>query len=64
MTMTTQPDGLTHEPFCMARPGLPGPRTERYTAYVDDPATGRSRPAARVHRCIECGATTYDRMGG
>jgi len=52
---------LRHEEFCLPRPGSDEPRVESYPYLDDDVATGRSRPVAVVTRCIECGATQYDR---
>lgn len=52
---------VRHEDFCLPRPGEEGPRVESYPYLADDPATNRSRVVARVTRCVECGATTYER---
>lgn len=52
---------IRHEEFCLPRPGEDGPRVESYSHLGDDPTTGRSRPIARVTRCLECGATHYDK---
>lgn len=51
---------VRHEEFCTPRPGEDGPRIENYLHFADDVATGRSRPVARVTRCLDCGATHYD----
>lgn len=52
---------LRHEEFCLPRPGEPAARIEGFLAYEDD-ASGRSRPAAFVTRCLECGAASYKRQ--
>jgi len=54
-------DKIRHEEFCLPRPGEDGPRVESYSYLEDDLKSGRSRPVAQVTRCIECGATQYDR---
>jgi hypothetical protein len=51
---------IRHEEFCLPRPGEKEPRVEGFVAYADDAQTGRSRPAAFVSRCLECGAAVYD----
>lgn len=53
---------VKHEEFCLPRPNADSPRIEGFVAY-QDAATGRSVPAAFVTRCLECGATTYERTG-
>ena len=52
---------IRHEEFCLPRPGADEPRVESYSPLGDDLATGRSRPVAVVTRCVECGATHYER---
>ncbi len=54
------PKALRHEEFCLPRPGAQEPRVEGFVAYADDAESGRSRPAAFVTRCLECGAAKYD----
>ena len=51
--MTT--DIIIHAPFCLARPGEPGPRIENYRAerYSEDGKHVIARPM--VLRCQECG---------
>ncbi|MGI9157700.1 MAG: hypothetical protein ACR2FG_13890 [Marmoricola sp.] len=51
---------LQHERFCMPRPGEREVRLETYsqTRYGQDGVTAVG--AARVSRCIECGAMTVD----
>lgn len=53
---------VRHEEFCLPRPGEKEPRLEGFTAYEDDAQTGRTRPAAVVTRCLECGAASYKRQ--
>ncbi len=60
---TTVVPRIRHEEFCLPRPGLDEPRVEHFTAYGDDPGTGRSRPTHAVHRCLECGAAHYQQIG-
>ncbi len=57
--MTTA-TALTHEPFCLSRPGEDAPRIETYHApkYVADGITPAGSTV--VERCQECGATLYD----
>ena len=50
---------IRHEEFCLPRPDETGPRIEGFVAYEDDAQTGRTRPAAVVTRCLECGAASY-----
>ena len=52
-------DKVTHEHFCLPRPGEEKPRMEGFIAYTDDEKSGRSRPAMFVTRCLECGAARY-----
>ena len=52
-------DELRHEAFCLPRPENKEPRGEGVVAYADDAETGRSRAAAHVTRCLECGAANY-----
>lgn len=52
---------LAHEHFCMPRPSAEEPRVEGFISYEDD-AAGKSRPAAFVTRCVECGAAHYEPM--
>ena len=59
-TKTVPTDRLRHEEFCQPRPESAEVRIESYPYLADDLATGRSRPVAKVTRCVECGATTYD----
>lgn len=51
---------VQHEHFCLPRPDSKEPRLEGYVSYEDD-AAGKSRPAAFVTRCLECGAVHYER---
>jgi len=51
---------IRHEEFCLPRPGEKAPRVEGFVAYSDDAATNRSKPAAFVTRCLECGAAHYE----
>jgi hypothetical protein len=55
-------DAIRHEEFCLPRPGAGEPRVEGFIAYEDDAQTGRTRPAAVVTRCLECGAASYKRQ--
>lgn len=55
-------DAVRHEEFCLPRPGAKEPRLEGFTAYEDDARSGRTRPAAFVTRCLECGAAAYKRQ--
>lgn len=48
---------MTHEPWCMARPGETEPRTETYTVRLDD------GHAVTTHRCVECGVCEYTHLG-
>lgn len=50
---------VVHEVFCLPRPNQDAPRLEGFISYEDD-VNGRSRPAAYVTRCVECGAATYE----
>lgn len=59
-THATQAEKIRHEEFCTPRPGNDGPRIESYDHLVDDLESGRSRPAFKVTRCMECGAAYYD----
>lgn len=52
---------IRHEEFCLPRPNADAPRVESYPYLADDLSTGRSRPVAIVTRCVECGATHYER---
>lgn len=54
------PKAIRHEAFCLPRPEAEEPRVEGFVAYTDDAGTGRSRAAAFVTRCLECGAAAYD----
>jgi hypothetical protein len=54
---------LRHEEFCLPRPDAEEPRVETFRSFTDDPATGRSRPTHTVHRCLECGAASYQQIG-
>lgn len=56
-------DKVRHEEFCLPRPGEEQPRLEQFTAYGDDPGTGRSRATHKVTRCLECGAAHYQQIG-
>lgn len=56
-------DTLRHESFCLPRPELTAPRIEGFVHYIDDPASGRSRPSHNVKRCLECGAADYQPIG-
>jgi hypothetical protein len=53
---------VQHEVFCLPRPGKEKVRIEGFVAYEDD-AAGRTRPAAFVTRCLECGAASYRPLG-
>jgi hypothetical protein len=55
-------DSIRHEDFCLPRPSEKEPRLEGFIAYEDDARTGRTRPAAFVTRCLECGAASYKRQ--
>jgi hypothetical protein len=54
---------IRHEDFCLPRPDAGEVRMEVFKAFADDPGTGRSRPTHTVHRCLECGAATYQQIG-
>jgi hypothetical protein len=58
-TPTLDAKSVHHEDFCLPRPGEKEPRIEGFVAYEDDAQTGRTRPAAAVTRCLECGAASY-----
>lgn len=53
---------LRHEQFCLPRPGAIEPRIEGYVHYGDNEA-GRSVGTHNVIRCVECGATIYNKIG-
>ncbi len=59
--MTTSSTNLLHERYCLARPGESEVRLESYSAtkYGEDGVTAVG--AARIDRCIECGAMTRRR---
>ena len=56
---TLDSKSVRHEDFCLPRPDEKEVRLEGFVAYEDDAQTGRTRPAAAVTRCLECGAASY-----
>jgi hypothetical protein len=53
-------DTLTHEDFCLPRPGETAPRIETYRAEQSGPDTGAVINRPLVTRCVE-GGTDRDR---
>lgn len=49
---------ISHEHFCMPRPGESKPRVESFKATSVN-RDGVENGTVRVHRCIECGAARY-----
>lgn len=60
-TETTTLPLIRHEHFCQPTGGRAAVRIEQFLAYRDTQA-GRSEPAVRVTRCMECGEATYDAL--
>lgn len=61
MAATTERTALPeirHEHWCRPTGERTQIRVEQFIAYRDMP-TGRSDPAMRVTRCLECGEATY-----
>ena len=54
---------IRHEEFCQPTGDRSEVRIESFFFYEDDPKGGRSKATARIHRCIECGEQTVQRIG-
>lgn len=53
-------DSIVHEYFCKPQPGHEKARTERFDAPRYGPDGVRPIGSCTVHRCLDCGAATYD----
>lgn len=54
---------ISHEHYCMPRPGQEHPRIESFNATRVD-RNGADAGSVRVTRCIECGSARYTNEEG
>lgn len=58
--MTADTSNLTHEKWCLPRPGEEGPRIEWYTQTAYDQTGVVVVKYVACERCQECGVIAYD----